>query len=651
MAYALGVDLGTTFTAAAIERDGRLQIVELGNRAATMPSVVFLRDDETILTGEAAVRRGATEPARVAREFKRRMGDTTPVIVGGSPFSVDALMTRVLADVVAAVSEREGAAPAAIAVAFPANWGQYKKDLLEQAFRRADLDRVTTITEPEAAAGYYASQERLEPGDTIAVYDLGGGTFDAAVLRSTADGFEFLGQPEGIERLGGIDFDEAVYRHVVDSLGGAIGDLDPADPVAQAAVARLRSECVAAKEALSSDTDVSIPVLLPNVQTEIRLTRAEFEGMIRPALADTIVVIQRAIRSAGITPEDLHAVLLVGGSSRVPLVGQIVSAELGRPVAVDVHPKHSVALGAALHAAEQLRTDVASAAVSPDVPIAAAAPHPAVEAPDVTTDVPAPLPPIIAAASEPVVVPEAPEPEARTADQPTVVEPAASATTRLGTQENGDDDPPRLVVVPNHHRRLLIGGSVVVIAAIAAAAIAWPRGDGDGVAANTTEPVVVQTTPDTEAPEVSVTAAHTEPVRTTATEATTTTTATTATTLPPGPCDAVTAPCVEIESLERAPDSVIVTWRPFNFTPDVNGIHPHIYWSNATAAQAGTNAPLEVRVGWEITQELVYTGVDVLLLANRPADAAGVCATPGDARLDPPHSVIDPEVVHCVDLP
>ena len=117
--------------------------------------------------------------------------------------------------------------------------------------------------------------------------------------------------------------------------------------MANAAVARLRDECVAAKEALSSDTEVSIPVLLPNVHTEVRLTRAEFEAMIRPALGDTLVVLRRALRSAGVEPADLHSVLLVGGSSRIPLISQMVSADLGRPVALDIHPKHSVAMGAA----------------------------------------------------------------------------------------------------------------------------------------------------------------------------------------------------------------------------------------------------------------------------------------------------------------
>ena len=346
--YALGVDLGTTFTAAAVWRDGRAEICSLGTHSAAIPSVVLARSDGSVLTGEAAARRAALEPDRVAREFKRRLGDSTPLLLGGSPYSAEALTARLLRAVLDLVTAREGGAPASICVSHPANWGPFKTDLLRQAVRLADV-RVPVIytTEPEAAAVSYARQERLAPGDTVAVYDLGGGTFDAAVLRRTAAGFEILGQPEGIERLGGIDIDAAVFNHVLRSVGDALSALDEDDPASVGAVARLRSECTDAKEALSSDTDVAIPVMLPALTTEVRLTRAELENMVRPSLYDSIDSLKRAVRSAGVDPGELAAVLLVGGSSRMPLVAQLVGSELGRPVAVDAHPKHAIALGAA----------------------------------------------------------------------------------------------------------------------------------------------------------------------------------------------------------------------------------------------------------------------------------------------------------------
>ena len=308
--YYLGIDLGTTFTAAAVHRNGRTDISPLGNRAAAIPSLVFLRDDETVLTGEAAERRGLAEPARLAREFKRRVGDSVPIMLGQAPYSAERLMAALLKDVVAAVATREGAPPASVAVSHPANWGPFKIDLLHHALDLAGVRAVTLLTEPVAAAMHYASTERIEPGSVVAVYDLGGGTFDAAVLQKTETGFVTLGEPEGIERLGGIDFDEAVMAYVRTALNGKVEELDGRDPTVRAALARLRQECVAAKEALSFDSDTTISVLLPNVQTDIRVTRAEFEPMIRAAISETIEALRRAIERAGARPDDLAAVLL-----------------------------------------------------------------------------------------------------------------------------------------------------------------------------------------------------------------------------------------------------------------------------------------------------------------------------------------------------
>jgi actin-like ATPase involved in cell morphogenesis len=374
MTYQLGIDLGTTYTAAAIHRAGRAEIATLGDRAAAIPSAVFLKEDETILTGDAASRRAMSEPGRIAREFKRRVGDPTPILLGGSPYSAEALTAKLLRWVVDKVTELEGGPPSHITVSHPANWGPYKKDLLEQAVRMADLDHVTTVTEPEAAAICYASNERIEVGAVVAVYDLGGGTFDAAVLRKTADGWDILGEPEGIERLGGIDFDQAVFSHVRRALAGKIEELDLDDSTAVNAVARLRDDCIAAKEALSADTDATVPVLLPNVSTEVRINRAELESLIRPTLQDTVAALRRALRSAGVEPSEVSAVLLVGGSSRIPLVSQLVGAELGRPVAVDAHPKHSIALGAAMAAAREVHGAAAADVVVQATPVEPAAP-------------------------------------------------------------------------------------------------------------------------------------------------------------------------------------------------------------------------------------------------------------------------------------
>ena len=213
----------------------------------------------------------------------------------------------------------------------------------------------------------------MAPGELVAVYDLGGGTFDAALLRKTATSFEVVGAPEGIEHLGGIDVDDAVFEHVKRSLDGAVERLDPTDPAAVRALHHLRAECAEAKEALSFDPTTTISVMLPGTQTQIVLRRSDLERMIRPLLAATVSFLQRVFASAGIEPSEVRSVLLVGGSSRIPLVAEMVGAEIGRPVAVDAHPKHAIALGAAI--AADHRNGAPATAIEPRAAVLDVAPE------------------------------------------------------------------------------------------------------------------------------------------------------------------------------------------------------------------------------------------------------------------------------------
>ena len=353
MSYLLGIDVGTTRTAAAISRTaapGTPEMITLGDRSVDVPSVVLLSEEGTMLVGEAAERRAVDEPDRVAREFKRRLGDPTPVSLGGRPFTPQDLSALLVRHVVDVAARREGAPPDRVAVTHPASWGAHKKELLGSALASAGLT-VTFLAEPQAAAVCYAGAERVEPGSTIAVYDLGGGTFDAAVVRKDAapdvgGGFTLLGRPEGVEFLGGVDFDQVVFDHVRAAVPEAFAGLDESDPQTWAAVARLRRDCCEAKEALSADTEVTIPVWLGGRHT-VRLHRGEFEDLIRPALEDSVTALCRAVASAGLEPAGPTSVLLVGGSSRIPLVAQMVSERLGRPVSVDADPKNTIAKGAA----------------------------------------------------------------------------------------------------------------------------------------------------------------------------------------------------------------------------------------------------------------------------------------------------------------
>ena len=355
MGYTVGLDLGTTFTAAAVMRDGKVDVVSLGNHAVAIPSVVFLREDGELLVGEAAVRRSAREPVRAARAFKRRFGDAAPIILDRTPFSADRLSVAILTSVMAEVEKRQGASPDKVAVTHPANWGGFKTDLLRATLTQAGLGDALMVPEPVAAAVQYSSTSRVDVGDVVAVYDLGGGTFDAAVLQKTADGFDILGQPQGLERLGGIDFDDAVLAHVRSALGDALAAGDQDDPAVREGLSALRDECVAAKEALSADSDATIRVNLPHLRTEVRITRNEFEDAIRPMVRETVQALRRALDSAKVPTDQVKAVLLAGGSSRIPLAGELLAQEFGRPVVADSHPKHTVAMGAARAATQAVR--------------------------------------------------------------------------------------------------------------------------------------------------------------------------------------------------------------------------------------------------------------------------------------------------------
>ncbi len=349
MGYRLGIDLGTTYTAAAVEESGRAEAVQLGDHAPQIPSAVFVREDGELLFGEAAVRRGAVQPDRLEREFKRRLGDRTPYVLGGREITAEQLTAHLLRWVVTEVVRRQRRRPDRITLTHPANWGAHRRGVFLEAVRLSGVGAVTTVTEPAAAAVHYSSTELADVGDVVAVYDLGGGTFDAAVMRKTATEFELLGTPEGIERLGGVDFDHLLFGHVCRTAGADPDDLDWESPSVVSAFVRLRRDCVEAKETLSSDVEASVVVALPGApETSVRVTRGEFEAMVRSDVDRTVRCLSRALDSAHVGAEEVRSIVLVGGSARIPLVAEALGHELGRPVAVSTQPKLAVALGAAL---------------------------------------------------------------------------------------------------------------------------------------------------------------------------------------------------------------------------------------------------------------------------------------------------------------
>ena len=356
--FDLGIDMGTTFTAAAVRTPGEstARVVRLERGADQVPSVVLVGADGELQIGGEAESRASTAPERIVREYKRRLGDETPMVVEGSAFSADGLAAETILWAVEQVVEIECATPRRIAISHPAGWGIYRRKLFVDALAEVGLDDVVLLTEPAAAALAHEAAGALRPGATVAVYDLGGGTFDTAVLRGEPDeaggigGVTVLGQAQGLENIGGIDFDEALFWHVCAELGGTVAGLDRDDPAVLRAVATLRRACVAAKERLSVDTEAVVEVDLPGLRTRVRVSRTEFEEMIEPALHQTVDVLGEVLDAAGIGTDELDGVLLIGGSSRIPLVARVIGREFGCPVTVDADPTSIVARGAALGA-------------------------------------------------------------------------------------------------------------------------------------------------------------------------------------------------------------------------------------------------------------------------------------------------------------
>jgi hypothetical protein len=350
MTYSLGVDLGTTFVAAAVARPVGVAMVPLGDQSVVAPAVVAVRPDGSIVTGDAAERRAVSQPALVARSVRRRLGDPEPVRLGDVSYPVTTLLAAQLRDVVARAADREGEPADRVVLAHPTTWAPARRGRFEEVARAAGVEAPTLVTDAEAAV-YHAAPGRLRAGGVLAVYDLGGGGFEATIVRTRPGGPEILGTPEGVDEFGGLDVDEAILSYVDDAVGGALARLDVDDARTAVALARLRHDCVLAKENLSLDTETVVPVFLPGRHFEIKLNRTTFDQMLRSRVESTVDALSRAVRSAGLTAADVDAVLLIGGSSRIPLVMETVTREFGRPLLEGVHPVHAVALGAAALAA------------------------------------------------------------------------------------------------------------------------------------------------------------------------------------------------------------------------------------------------------------------------------------------------------------
>jgi molecular chaperone DnaK (HSP70) len=350
MPYVLGIDIGNTTTAATLARRRgggwtRPEVVPLDAGAATVPSVLHLGTDGTLVVGEPDTEDGS----RTARGFVQRVGDDVPLLLAGESCPPQ-LLTAVLATwVVERVLDREGEPAEAVVLSHPAGWGRHRRELLHSALWELGLTTVTllprtvTVAESHAARGF--------AGSTAAVYALGGDSFEAALVRRDPRGcFGTVGLPQGLDGTGGADFDEALAAHV---RGVLARDLAAAGRRgAYATLRALLPECERAKRELTVDAEADVLLTLPGGPARVPVTRAEFEAMIRPTVQATVDLLLRAVHAAGLRPADLDAVLLAGGSTRIPLVAELLAAAVPVPVEVEPDPQLTAATGAALAACQ-----------------------------------------------------------------------------------------------------------------------------------------------------------------------------------------------------------------------------------------------------------------------------------------------------------
>jgi molecular chaperone DnaK len=349
--YGLGVDVGDATVVAAISLAGDEaeppQVLPLDGAIPAMSATVRL-DGLGRVHPLCDTEAGSPEGTVLAAHVLSRVGGPSPYCIGSATVPATEVLTAVVRWVCARATEQQGSRPASVALVVPPFWGEHRRTLLAAAVTRALDLPCAVVSSAEAVVRAHARSGRLSDGSVVGVYDLGASTLDTAVVGIAAGGAtDHRTPPRQPLPWGGRDIDDAVLAHVLESLPPvhrARGSHLPA------AVGRaLRAHCVAAKESLSTETVVRLPIDLPDgPRSFLRLTRQELEELVAEPLADSVESLRDAVRDAGADVADLDAVVLSGGGARIPLVAEILSAHLERPVVVDDEPEFTAARGAAL---------------------------------------------------------------------------------------------------------------------------------------------------------------------------------------------------------------------------------------------------------------------------------------------------------------
>ena len=347
MSKVIGIDLGTTNSCVAVMEGGEAKVIVNADGGRTTPSVVAFKGDE-IQVGDVAKRQAAANPNTIS-SIKRHMGESYKVDVNGKKYTPQEISAMILQNLKKTAENYLGQKVTQAVITVPAYFNDAQRQATKDAGKIAGLEVLRIINEPTAAALAYGI-DKTDKEQTVLVFDLGGGTFDVSIL-SLADGtFEVI-STAGDNKLGGDDFDAKIVNWLASEFKKeTLVDLTN-DKIA---MGRLKEAAEDAKKKLSTSTTttISLPFIAFSnggpLNLEKELTRAKFDDLTRDLVDRTVTPVRRALSDAKMTANDINQVLLVGGSTRIPAVQELVKRELGKEPNRSVNPDEVVAMGAAI---------------------------------------------------------------------------------------------------------------------------------------------------------------------------------------------------------------------------------------------------------------------------------------------------------------
>ena len=348
MAKIIGIDLGTTNSCVAVLEGGEPKVITNAEGDRTTPSVVAFKNGEEIV-GITAKHQAVTNPNNTIASIKRKMGTNEKVDIDGKKYTPEEISAKILMKLKKDAESYLGETVTKAVITVPAYFNDAERQATKNAGKIAGLEVERIVNEPTAAALAYGldKQDKLQ---TILVYDLGGGTFDVSILE-LGDGVFEVKSTSGNNRLGGDDFDKCLMDYMVDEFKKENGIDLSKDKMA---MQRIKDAAEKAKKDLSSmtTTNINLPFLTQNadgpVHMDMTITRAKFESLCKDLFDSTLDAVRKALSDAKLTKNDIDQVVLVGGSSRIPYIQNLIKNEIGKEPNKSVNPDEVVAMGAAI---------------------------------------------------------------------------------------------------------------------------------------------------------------------------------------------------------------------------------------------------------------------------------------------------------------